>query len=402
MDADAEHDYPIVPLLEADSIEDCIVVDNTLENKPVVENTGEDDVSKDDSVEDCIMLDPALKDAALDDVSADDELDYDAYPADSAHTHTFILLHDHNSNDALLCQMLKEALSPMVVEDIFPGVKIVLPVGRYDDTADLRTWFLMDDKLREYDCNACEQEWAEMADTGYMVDQIVEREALLVGRENVFVAGLGRGCTIGLSMLLQTEDAIGGFFGIGGFMPYFDDVKSMAFDGFVRYNEEKGRRGEDQRKLHHAESNVEPGQSMDVDAGPIASSQEGDAETPAAQPAKPSGQSSQDRLKRVVDFFRSFTWEDVTAAPKTNAVGTPVVLLHAPDDPMVPLSHSKDALKLLRYLGFEAKLVRPGKGEHTVSKDVLEALLVEVLNGKIGDWELRKGVVESFQNNARY
>ena len=57
---------------------------------------------------------------------------------------------------------------------------------------------------------------------------------------------------------------------------------------------------------------------------------------------------------------------------------------------------------MLQVLGFKARLVRPGKDEHKVTTDLLEALLVEVLNRQIGNWALREGIVESFQNSPRY
>lgn len=144
---------------------------------------------------------------------------------------TIILLHDHNSTGEILCADLTSALHPVPCDSLFPNAKFIFPtasrhVGSGTATTE-RTWFLQT-KLDDTNNTADEEVWREVTSVAAELKHLVHKEAEVVGYANVFVGGFGMGCAIGIAMLLQLEKTIGGFIGVGGYMPFIDDILAMA------------------------------------------------------------------------------------------------------------------------------------------------------------------------------
>ncbi|KAK7414300.1 hypothetical protein QQX98_006817 [Neonectria punicea] len=146
-----------------------------------------------------------------------------------AHTHTFILLHDCVSNGAALCAELEAALAPIAIRDILPQVLFIFPSGDLATPGypGLLNWFSLS-QLGETDRRGPEAEWRIVADAAHKLDTLVTAEAMKVGWDNVFVGGIGMGAAVGMACLLQTTTKLGGFFGLGGWMPFVDDIASIA------------------------------------------------------------------------------------------------------------------------------------------------------------------------------
>ncbi|KAK7425630.1 hypothetical protein QQZ08_007846 [Neonectria magnoliae] len=463
-----------------------------------------------------------------------------------AHTHTFILLHDCVSNGAALCAELEAALAPIAVRDILPQVLFVFPSGDHATPGfpGHLNWFSLS-QLGETDRRGREAEWRMVADAAHKLDTLVTAEAMKVGWDNVFVGGIGMGAAVGMAFLLQTTTKLGGFFGLGGWMPFVDDIASIAtrdtldrdvlpavisppsvddlasqksddtskpqvpiivvdrpqgekdapiplepslVDRPFRADYEApifgGRKGDDCVYVHGAtthrgqrawESLMPPGglyQVPGIDAvlenqmqeiiwsalTPMMQSDEDrdmdiaenlriffeaeldswngsrqlevlresesegqpegepegepesepDSESTASPRAIPQRmpmnnlpqQSSEDRLTRVVTFLRCFldTNTDGQNASLT-AVDTPVVLVHAAHDTYVPRTHGKEALEVLRKLGFQVKFKNLEEGDHLVSHGALQEFLLTILNENIGTFGLREGIANMALGN---
>ncbi|KPM34124.1 hypothetical protein AK830_g12451 [Neonectria ditissima] len=345
------------------------------------------------------------------------------YPSE-AHTHTFILLHDCVSSGASLCAQLEAALKPVAIRDILPQVRFVFPNGEHPlpGYPNNLNWFSLS-QLGDSNRRGLEHEWTMVADAARTLDALVTEEALEVGWDNVFVGGIGMGAAVGMAFLLQTTTRLGGFFGLGGWMPFVDDLSSIATRGVLDRDVPLAMmlppapmmQSDDMETLENLE--MFPGldpclvatfpQQENTQEGEPQTKTElkpgGEPETkrPASAPAAPKRtptnnlpqQSGEDRLTRVISFFRSFisTEADEQSASQT-AVDTPVVLVHAVHDSSVPRTHGKEALEIFKKLGFQATLISLDDGDHLVSHAALMEFLTAIMNKEIGTFGLREGI----------
>ncbi|KAM6505441.1 hypothetical protein FSOLCH5_014658 [Fusarium solani] len=156
------------------------------------------------------------------------ELQRSVVQATQVHNTTFILLHDRGSSGAELQHTLCSALLPSFVSQIVPGARFVFPDGPLACPTGGRDWYALEYPQLECGEAASLDQWQHVMCAAEQVDMVVEDEARAVGRENVFLGGVGKGCAVAMVTLLEMEHALGGFVGFGGWMPFVRDMKDVA------------------------------------------------------------------------------------------------------------------------------------------------------------------------------
>ncbi|KAL4730481.1 hypothetical protein ACLX1H_002517 [Fusarium chlamydosporum] len=68
------------------------------------------------------------------------------------------------------------------------------------------------------------EEWNEVTYAVSRLDATIEKEAAVIGRENIILVGFGEGCAVGLMYLLEANQPLGAFCGYQGYIPLEKDV----------------------------------------------------------------------------------------------------------------------------------------------------------------------------------
>ncbi|UPK97674.1 hypothetical protein LCI18_008609 [Fusarium solani-melongenae] len=299
----------------------------------------------------------------------------------SVHNTTFILLHDRGSSGAELQYTLCNALFPNLVSQLAPGARFIFPDGPFSDPKGGRDWYALEYPQLECGEAASLDQWAHVMYAAEQVDMVVEDEAQLISRENIFLGGVGKGCAVAMMTLLEMERPLGGFIGFGGWMPFVRDMKDVATLGMIQTPDPPFS-----QKNQHSQGGIggmAPGQGNGLIDPRLLSIQNGQQQQPfsptplLAQP----DQSTEARHQRVAHFLRHFEWtEDARFKyEKEFSTATPIVLMHSPNDELVSRSHAKEAQMMLMQLGFHAKLEESNTG-HTITRGVLDELLIALLD----------------------
>ncbi|KAF4972774.1 hypothetical protein FZEAL_9531 [Fusarium zealandicum] len=331
-----------------------------------------------------------------------EELTHHKVNASQAHNCTFILLHERGSSGADLCRALCAELTSnnTTIASVLPGARFVFPDGPLAAAEGGRDWYGLEDPGEECAEQASWDQWRHVAYAAEQIDMIVADEADIIGRENVFIGGVGKGCAVAMFALLEMEMAIGGFLGFGGWMPFVRDVKDVATLGAIdsplhpsALQDAQSLRPSPLRNEVLAEDAMDwqPGNDdIAVDPSLLTSQQ------PPPPPALLDDQSQQARLQRVTNFLRQFEWVNHEEWAESTSVKTPVFLVHAHHDTTVEFSHSKEAQQTLKELGFDAKLNVLQAGGHDVSHEALQEFLTMIVSGQTGPWMDIMGSVLSF------
>lgn len=227
-------------------------------------------------------------------------------------THTFILLHDNGSDS----QKLLAALNEITSQGHLQHVRFVLPNAKHpvtgpDGETVGYTWFPLGDLDPQCRGAPVDEVWPGVGRAAAVLDQIVMAEAEDVGMENVFLGVIGMGAAVGLATLLRlwTTMPLGGFLGVGGWMPFVDDLSAIGRWGTPRLG-------------------------LTIDGMNY------DGNEPADQTA------------RIAHFLRNLVKESRQQDGSQTSVNTPVLLVNAYDDGYQPCALSSDASVFLESLGF--------------------------------------------------
>ncbi|KAF9772070.1 hypothetical protein IL306_010252 [Fusarium sp. DS 682] len=151
----------------------------------------------------------------------------------SAHTHTFILLHGLGSNgEKFGAELLETGItsSGHSLTSLFPGARFVFPTSKRRRStvfgrSMLTMWFdiarLDDPEYRKG------RQIKGLVESAGEIREIIEKELKEVKWENLILGGLSQGCAMSLAVLLSLEYPIGGYFGMSGYMTFQSDLRMV-------------------------------------------------------------------------------------------------------------------------------------------------------------------------------
>lgn len=301
------------------------------------------------------------------------------------HNTTFILLHDRGSSGADLQYALCNALLPTHVTQVVPGARFVFPDGPVASPTGGPDWYALEHPHLECAEAASLDQWRHVMYAAEQVDMVVEDEARLIGRENVFLGGVGKGCAVAIMTLLEMEHPIGGFVGFGGWMPFVRDMKDVATLGMIQtpdppfsQNDQHSRGGNGGMDLSQGSGLIDP-RLLSIQDEP---QQQLFSQAVSLSPLFPQpDQSPGARHQRVAHFLRQFEWTEAARFKyeRELSTATPIALMHSPNDDIVDRSHAKEAQMMLMQLGYHVRLDESNTG-HMITRGVLGDLISTLLN----------------------
>ncbi|KAF2143193.1 uncharacterized protein K452DRAFT_325823 [Aplosporella prunicola CBS 121167] len=270
-------------------------------------------------------------------------------PTSGTHTHSIILLHGRGSNASRFgLELLKARTSATgtptpgsnsdskTLAQHFPSAKFIFPTAKKRRSTTMKRipinqWFdntsLTDPSQRP------ELQYDGLRETSAFVHVLIEKEAALVGVQNVVVGGLSQGCAAALHVLLnyhcQNKGALAGFVGMSGWLPF-----AGALDPRGEEEEAAGDGEEDEDDIFGADDDEEGDFGASEDAvGRQPSTLEG-LQLRAANTA------------RDIASLPPLSAQDTPAFPRT-----PVFLGHGRSDEKVAVELGEQARDVLGSLG---------------------------------------------------
>ncbi|KAH8737239.1 hypothetical protein BGZ61DRAFT_511876 [Ilyonectria robusta] len=269
-------------------------------------------------------------------------------------THTFIILHDNGSNSEKLLAALNEITSKGHLQH----VRFVLPNAKYpvtgpDGETVGYTWFPLGDSDPQARGASVDEVWPGVGRVAAVIDQIVMAEAEDVGMENVFLGGIGMGAVVGLATLLRlwTTTPLGGFLGVGGWMPFIDDLSAVGNFGRTRL-------------------------------GVTIEGINCDGREPA------------DYTARIAHFLRYLVKETRPQDSSQTSINTPVLLVNAYDDGYQPCARSSEAAAFLTSLGYHGTTLILPSDDDEAMQFMLQDLVRIFLEEPSQALELTQGVMD--------
>ncbi|RSL66792.1 hypothetical protein CEP54_003567 [Fusarium duplospermum] len=296
------------------------------------------------------------------------------------HNATFILLHDRGSSGAEFQNAICNALLPNLVRQVAPGARFVFPDGPLVDPTVGRDWYDLEYPQQEGSEAASLDQWTHVMYAAEQVDIVVKDEERLIGREKIFLGGVGKGCAIALMTLLEMDRPIGGFIGFGGWMPFIKDIKDVATLGMIQTpNPPFSQNGQYNQG---GNGGMDPGQGNGFVDPRMLSIQNDQQQQPFPQAVFPTpmlahpDQSAWAQHKRVAHFLRMFQWNEASRFRYENEFGTatPIVLMHSSNDELVNPLCAIQAEMVLTELGYGVKLRETNSG-HVITRQVLGDLI---------------------------
>nr|POF15192.1 acyl-protein thioesterase 1 [Quercus suber] len=176
-------------------------------------------------------------------------------PARDHHKQSLMLLHGRGSNgEKFGLQLLRSKChasdSPSgteaTLQDAFPNMKFIFPTAKkrrakWYKRALIAQWF-DSVPIDEQDDGVSkdEEEWQldGLRETGAFLKSVLDCEVDAIGAGNVFIGGLSQGCAMSLHVLLSYQgwkaggdtlkpEALGGFVGMSGWLPFAKDVADI-------------------------------------------------------------------------------------------------------------------------------------------------------------------------------
>ncbi|KAK4457271.1 acyl-protein thioesterase [Cladorrhinum samala] len=301
----------------------------------------------------------------------------------SKHTHTVILLHGLGSNGVKFGEELLAtgvASSGRSLASLLPGAKFIFPTAKRRRSSAfgrsmLTQWFdvaSLDDPLKRKD-----KQLKGLAESHAEISELVEREAALVGRENVLLGGISMGCAMGLiALLAATPRGVGGFMGMSGWLPLRDDLEDVARAATPTRKEGDG--GDDDGDNVFGSDDENPFQHND----------DGDDDGEHKDGGR--GRREKTPSERVGSFVREILSLD-TGRPgqegPTSATSTPVFLGHGGADEKIKPRLGEEARGVLEAVGFDVTWKRyEDLGHWYKIPDEIDDI-AEFIRSKMG-WEL--------------
>lgn len=303
------------------------------------------------------------------------------------HLFTLILLHEQESNGQTLYESLNQLTQTLpAIQECLTHAKLVLPHGPVSLSSIVKTiprsWITVDSRI-DPDLRM----WHQVGPIAKAMGRIVDEEAGLVGRRNVFVGGHGMGCAVGLALLLYLDAPVGGFFGAAPFMLFADTVDRPANPA------KRQKTGDHVFKVPEVPRRA----AKDADLSKVldprlwvlyvqARDTNNNTQPTGQQPTTPSPlpPANNARLYDIVSRLRSYSGDSgkKDIPPYNNAVATPIALAHNTHNPHVSVGDARKALETMQRLGFRASLDLLDIGQHEVTTHMLEKFITEFLKSR--------------------
>ncbi|KAL7913101.1 hypothetical protein GGI35DRAFT_491332 [Trichoderma velutinum] len=328
-------------------------------------------------------------------------------------TASFIFLPDMRSSAFKLLSEIEQATQPRTLANILERARYVmcnLPFHDYPKTANTSQgafhnpalascWFLIDNPIGA-DETATEIQWECLSFCINFIKTAVCREAEKVGRENVFLVGVGIGFAVATAFLLQMEEPIGGLLGVYPVMPFHVDLKYIALDGQTKavvnsWSDMERKKSEEEKGK---------GKEKMEESLPHENEAKSEASTVTLNVNHGDDQTHESRRARVMGFFQYLATHGKPPAYKRFCdrldASTPVVMLHGMDDERIPFKYGKEAVQTFENLGYNAKLdIKEGEG-HRLSRNMIGELFHNFVKQELGSQEVRKRFIELLQKGA--
>ncbi|QSZ36501.1 hypothetical protein DSL72_006381 [Monilinia vaccinii-corymbosi] len=148
----------------------------------------------------------------------------------SPHTHTVIFLHNTISSASELASKFQQltASSTLTLPQTFPTIKWVFPQARIEETRLVPPqWFQTKLSILPGGEQILENEGfnASLKD---ILDIIDEEAHILQSHKGIFLAGVGMGCAIGISALIQSANELAGFIGMSGWLTVTRELEEIG------------------------------------------------------------------------------------------------------------------------------------------------------------------------------
>ncbi|KAM5443421.1 hypothetical protein MferCBS31731_001742 [Microsporum ferrugineum] len=261
-------------------------------------------------------------------------------PISSKHTHTFIILHGLGSNAN---RFGPEFLESTNLPAQLPTVKFIFPTASKRRSTvfkkmPIHQWFdifSLEDPGQRSDLQI-----DGLCETGQFLRKLIDDEACLLGdggHLKVVLGGLSQGCAAGVFTLLgggfgaRGDKALGGFFGMSGWLPFAQQVRDI-FTSRTAAKDEDG----DGDEISSAPVSFD-GFEREQDGG--------EAESPTHQAVN--------HIRDILDLslLSESTGEELEpAAPELSSLchlRTPIFLGHGSTDPKVSVQHGEGMSSLL-------------------------------------------------------
>lgn len=310
-------------------------------------------------------------------------------------TASFIFLPDMKSSGRKLLYEIEQATKPYTLASIMGQARYVmcdLPFYDLRETAGTNQgaahepviasrWFLTDNPVGT-DETATASQWKDLSICINTIKTVVMTEALIVGRENVFLVGFGIGFAAATAFLMQSEERIGGLLGVHPVIPFYRDFKYIAMEGQTKAvmnalwkmpKKDETSSEEDEAKSEASSVTLDGDHGHDCGPVPV--------------------QTHEARRARLMGFFQHLAtqWDAPTHKKyidRTDA-STPVVLIHGLDDEQIGFRHAKLAVQAFWELGYKAKLkIMDGEG-HTLTRNLIGELFNRFMMQNLGNEEVR-------------
>ncbi|KAM6480959.1 hypothetical protein HDV62DRAFT_398260 [Trichoderma sp. SZMC 28011] len=323
-------------------------------------------------------------------------------------TASFIFLPDMKSSGCKLLNEIEQATKPYTLASIMGQARYVmcdLPFydlrqtagtnqGAVPDPAMAGRWFLTDNPVGT-DETATASQWRDLSVCINTIKTVVMSEALIVGRENVFLVGFGIGFAAATAFLMQCEERLGGLLGVHPVIPFYRDFKYIAMEGQTKavMNALWNKPKKDETSSEEDEAKSE-------------------ASSVTLDDADPGVQTLEARRARLMGFFQHLAtqWDAPTHKKyidRTDA-STPVVLIHGLDDEQIHFRHTKLAVQAFWELGYKAKLkIMDGEG-HALTRNLIGELFNRFMMQDLGNEAVRaqlggllsEGIFERWCNDS--
>lgn len=159
-------------------------------------------------------------------------------PRRNDHQHTIILLHDFNSTAE---PFMREFIDTTRIPHDMPTVRFIFPTAKADTSGlfgkhkGSNQWFRVSDP---YDPNVdADGQIPGLKETSAYLRALIAQEARRLedldrpsknrGYDRVIIGGLGQGAAAALFTLLGMEQTLGGFIGMGGWLPFEAEMAAL-------------------------------------------------------------------------------------------------------------------------------------------------------------------------------
>ncbi|KAI1293388.1 acyl-protein thioesterase [Xylaria venustula] len=296
------------------------------------------------------------------------------YTVEPTETHklTIIFLHGLGSNGERFGQEFLSTgrtSSGQTLFALLPSTRFVFPTAKWRRSSafgrkKLTAWFdvarLEDPSYRQ------ETQLQGLAESAAVIRGLLIEEVAQVGAGNVVLGGISNGCAMALSVLLGLEFAIGGFFGMCGYLPFRREIEGEVSGRCDAGSDGVGDGDEDN---DDSEDDLFERSSSDDDGNDCSD-----------EPALRAFHFERDLL--CLDPLLDVTTVDQTAS------STPIFLGHGDADEKKPYKQGEAAARTMRAAGYSVEWrLYAGLGHWYKIPDEIDDI-AEFISRRVG-WEMR-------------